>query len=199
MTDQDDPKFLAWIDLETTGLSMSEDYIVEWALLVTDFDLDRKFQRIESSVIQHGDAVKVLRRIKEQPIVKKMHTENGLIAELESGIGMTLRRSEKTICETLGRYGEPGDFLIAGSGVAQFDQPWIRHFMPSVDLFFRYSPFDIGSVRRFVELTLKRPDLILQDKKVHRAPVDVEFALSQARAFKEIFKDIVRPGSDEEM
>ena len=71
---------LVWIDCEMTGLSITDDALVEVAALVTDYELN---------VL--GDGVDVL--IKPPPesidqmvdVVRKMHTSSGLLTELENG------------------------------------------------------------------------------------------------------------------
>jgi oligoribonuclease len=131
--------------------------------------------------------------------VRNMHTESGLLRELDAGKGVPYRTVEKEVCTILAMVGEPGDFLIAGSGVAQFDQPWLRSHMASIDQFFQYAPYDIGMIRRFVKYTLGRPDLVPVENLEHRSMADLNDFITQARAFKAIFGDIVRPGVDEEV
>ena len=74
---------MVWIDCEMTGLSLTDDALIEVAVLVTDDQLN---------VL--GDGVDVVIRPPEGALeqmgdfVRNMHVESGLLEELPSGTSM---------------------------------------------------------------------------------------------------------------
>lgn len=183
MSPKTDPTRLAWIDLETTGLDLQRDTIIEIALVVTDMQL-HMLEAPYTSIVR-GDLWEFL--IKRDPFVLKMHTMNGLYSSLIEGEGKSYRQVTKDLVKILKEHGEIGDYLIAGSGVASFDLPWIKTHLPDVGMFLQYSAMDIGPMRRFIKYTVGRPEFVTEADDNHRALSDVAAFLDQAVNFKNLF------------
>lgn len=185
---------LAWVDIETTGLFQdpstknlamdpSADEILEVAVIVTDFDLQP--QTGYQSVVKldrHG-----LERLRANPEVAQMHAANGLIKECRAADAPSLAQVDDELDAMLRETTtfEKGEFMIAGSGVAQFDQPLIRARLPKFASWLVYYPFDIGVYRRVTKILagrdlVNRTPLSYGDAKLHRAYSDVEAHLEEA-------------------
>lgn len=188
---------LAFIDVETTGLDKQRDPIIEIAIVLTDMDLNRV--TVYSTPILTGKAF-LESRFKDNDYVREMHTKNGLLSCLESDTKWpTLEETEYRMTTILARYTEPGAVMIAGSGVAQFDQQVLRIQMPALDQWFAYYPMDVGVIRRFIKNVMRRDDLLLPEvESVHRALDDVNRALTEARHYREILGGKLIPALDEE-
>lgn len=138
------PWGLFWIDLETTGLDPQRDEILEIAVALTDFQLS-ELDRWETVVSMTPQG---MARIVADPFVGSMHADSGLFKESRDG-GLPLPVAVRMLEEFLENSEfEKGELIIAGSGVASFDRPFIRHHMPAVDEWLAYYPFDIGVFRR---------------------------------------------------
>lgn len=81
---------MVWIDCEMTGLSLSDDALIEVAALVTDSELNIL-----------GDGVDIVIRPPDQAletmpeVVRQMHTASGLLDELSGGT--TLADAEEQV------------------------------------------------------------------------------------------------------
>jgi oligoribonuclease len=82
MTSSEKSQNIIWIDCEMTGLSISDDALVEIGVLVTDSELNILGDGVDV-VIKASD----LQLAKMSDFVRKMHTDSGLLAEIPSGRG----------------------------------------------------------------------------------------------------------------
>lgn len=126
---------LAFLDLETTGLNEREGSIIELALVVTD---DRLKEQGRFSVIvnpmfgfDHMD-----------PYVVQMHTKNGLLKDIENGLGVRRYEAESAALKFVQQY--PEGMPLAGNTV-HFDKTWIKYHMPQLHAYFHYRIVDVTS------------------------------------------------------
>ena len=180
-----DPRWLVWVDLETTGLDHDHDYIIEFASVITDFNL-KVFGHVESLVRPPELTIEqLLAVIENDDFINEMHTRNGLKAALKLGPTLTTEKVEESFVYLLKNFGEPQEFLIAGSGVSGFDQPWLDKAMPEASQYWQYRAYDIGVMRRFVRYTLGRFDLFTKESTHHRSMDDVTEFIDQARYLRD--------------
>jgi len=178
-----------WIDLETTGTNERLDDIVEVGFIITDRELVEI--RSGSTVTQISE--RGWQRLKDTEVVFKMHTENGLIADLE-------RLNEEI--PTAGGYGkfivnlledmgvEPHHVMLAGSGVSHFDRRFMREQMPWLEGYLAYPSLDVGILRRFWRDVCGLEVSGLDEGKTHRGLDDIRCHLEEARWFREKFKSL---------
>lgn len=172
----------AFTDIETTGTNLDKDCVLEVACIVTDgrFREKGRFQSLvspkQSSLDQMGD------------YVRNMHTENGLLAELE-GTRPLMGMVEKDFAKFLKRYKNPDAHMyIAGNSVGSLDIPFLRKYAPRLwqhsahkgPLHYRYfcvSSFGIGiklATGVYPEITKPRG---------HRAMEDIEECIKEAKSY----------------
>lgn len=75
---------LAWIDVETTGLVASRDYLLEVACIVTDTQL-RPLAEPFHRVVQYDEAYVSIVKATANDFVREMHEKTGLWDRLTSG------------------------------------------------------------------------------------------------------------------
>lgn len=169
---------LLWVDLETTGSDLETSRIIEAAVIITDYDLNELEEF--SSVIGNPGMINLI----TDPYVKKMHTENGLIDDLNSGKGITEYAFETTVVSALEANNiKAHQIALAGSGVGHFDRRFLARDMPGLSSYLKYFVIDVGVMRRAIQMA-GQPDLWLdQSEKTHRALDDVRFHLKEMRHF----------------
>lgn len=192
------PSALAWIDLETTGLPVGNDYsgveILEIGLIVTDFDLKPYFGY--QGIVKMDDDIK--RALAANPEVVQMHLANGLLKESKESKD-TLREIES---EIIGMFKtrttqEKGEFMLAGSGVTAYDFNVLKEKMPELASYFSYFSLDIGIVRRAFNVLSGGADLVptisesfVEGNKKHRALEDIKAHLKEANEYKKFLRAI---------
>lgn len=181
---------LAWLDIETTSLPNGNDWsgvsVLEFAIVVTDFALNKEAGY--EAVIKLDQ--KAADELRGNEYVLNMHRENGLLQRAAKEATLTLAEVEQEIVAVLRETGlEPGEFMIAGSGVAAFDHPLIKDLMPELAKWFAYYPFDVGVLRRTLRILNHNQDLVppvkasYGESKAHRALADVLAHIQEAELY----------------
>ena len=131
---------LVWIDCEMTGLDLSVDELVEVAVVITDYDLtplDPGFAIVikpsAAALASMGD------------FVTNMHTESGLITELDTGVSLEV--AEAAVLEYITRFvPTPQTAPLAGNTIGT-DRAFINKYMPNVDAHLHYRSVDVSSIK----------------------------------------------------
>jgi oligoribonuclease (3'-5' exoribonuclease) len=178
---------LAFTDLETTHRQPDKGSIIEIATIITDQFLDVKGW--------YTQLVKPmpLRSESEDADVLRMHTENGLFADIarETEAGTILRRYEVELdlIEWLKDFGQP--LRLVGNSI-YFDQGWLAHHMPGLASRFHRHLFDITSINKFAELVA--PSIFNSRPRdgagKHRALTDAHHSLKTLRYYNNTLGDI---------
>lgn len=190
------PKHLLWIDIETTGLPEGTDYtdvhLLETGVILTDMALNR----IVGLTDVIGLTAAAADAIRKNDYVRKMHGASGLLKESIAS-KTTMTEAEDEIIAVLKENGVgKGEAMIAGSGVAAFDHPFIKAKMPRLNAYLAYFPYDIGIVRRMTR-TMIGKDVVnvpasYGDTKEHRAMNDVLAHLEEATLFQTYLRETAR-------
>jgi oligoribonuclease len=180
-----------FIDLELTGLETKHDDIVEFGVIGTTKNLTALFkQTIVVRPTLHG-----LTRIYNKPEVDHMFRDNGLLAELEIGREMdtllTVNEAEQEILAAMSKFPtrEDGKVILAGSGVWHCDLRFLQRHTPRLAARFDDREIlDVGIERRRYEAATGRSLSKVNEHKNHRADVDIQCHLDEARAFNAMYK-----------
>lgn len=196
---------LAWCDLETTGLPVPGDgimdyrglHLLEVAVLVTDLDLD-PIAGYHEVIRMTPEAAQALR---ENDYVREMHTKSGLITEsIKSEQALTLAEIDAEVDKFLQETTayDRGEFALSGSGVARFDHPIIDVKMPLFSKWLHYAEVDMGDVRRASTMfnhgqpvVNPVPESSRDGVKTHRAFDDVKAHLKEAVRYRDFFRKAV--------
>jgi oligoribonuclease len=181
---------MAWIDLESTGLDPELDPVLELGLILTDWDLN--------PIVGYSEVVEMTthgaERIRGNEVVREMHRKNGLLADSIKN-GAPLAQVEEEVIQLIREKttAEPGEVLLAGSGVSHYDQRVIEKQMPKLFRWLAYYTADVGSFRRQAQIyagkyiTPYNPSSY-GDEKLHRAYADVEAHLEEAQQYRDLFR-----------
>lgn len=167
------PAFVAWLDLETAGTD-EHDPILEVGVVLCRNEPDMPIVSERAWVPRMGEAELAVVRASAPPVVADMHDHNGPWRDLGAAVhddtapdlGMVDYRCSEWLRSTCGS----SHVALAGSGVSHFDRRFIRAQMPRTDRRLTHWAYDVGVVRRLLELA--NPDAVrpLPDGgKAHRA------------------------------
>lgn len=178
---------LLWTDIETTGLSVARDLIIEIAMTLTDDDLKVIGDPFSVVIKQNVNLANL------DPKVVAMHSSNGLWTEVVS----SKKRIEDAYYDMI-RFFEKNlglmDYkdklkstMMAGSSV-HFDRAWLMRDFDSVVDMLNYRIIDVSTIKSLAYKWAPRmlEKLPFSGESNHRAGRDVEISLAQARYFKDL-------------
>lgn len=181
---------LLWIDLETTGSELEGNEIIEIASVLTDHELNE----LDRHSIVVRPSPEAFGRMMLDPVVHKMHTDNGLIDDCTAS-RVTCKQADAYVVQWLNTFVRGHQrVLLSGSGVQHFDRKFIERDLPQLHKRLRWNFVDVGVVRRF--LSLWGLEHLIPQKgsdKSHRALDDILLHLEEARHYKELFSELGKP------
>jgi oligoribonuclease len=179
---------LVVLDLETTGLDPEKDPLLEIAFICVDNVTLEELGRFQSVVIPPS-----LDMLRIHPVVRDMHTTNGLFAEIfaaEDDMYVllnkkpTAERVEKEALDVLDSLTENCKRILTGNSI-HFDKSYLARHMPRLERKFHYGICDVSSARRV--LGTKRPTA--KEDVAHRAMADCEMSLAELKALRTAFQE----------
>jgi oligoribonuclease len=182
---------LVWIDCEMTGLSLQSDALVEVAALVTDYELNILGEGIDVIVKPPAAALEQM-----SDLVTKMHTDSGLLAELDAGL--TLREAQERVLDYVRQFApEPGKAALAGNSVGT-DRAFLARDMPDLERWLHYRIVDVSSIKELTRRWYPRAYFAAPLKSGnHRALADIAESIDELRYYrKAVF--VPQPGPDSE-
>jgi oligoribonuclease len=181
---------LLWVDCEFTGLDIEKDALIEVAAIITDFDLNIISGEPFEIIINPDDNLTPNAIKNMNSFVHDMHIKNGLIADLETGKGVSLENANKQFINFVKSY-IPNKYtaLLAGNTISS-DQKFLKKYMPKVIDHLHYRLVDVSTIK---ELSKKWYPEIHNPKEnhdsTHRAKDDIIDSINELKFYKEnIFK-----------
>jgi oligoribonuclease len=182
---------LVWIDCEMTGLDLDADALIEVAALVTDFDLNVLGEGVDVVVKPPAGALEQM-----EEIVRRMHTDSQLLAELDSG--MTLEEAEILILDYVKTHvPEPGKAPLAGNTVGT-DRMFLSRDMRKLESYLHYRIVDVSSIKELARRWYPKVYFAAPKKTGnHRALADIRESIEELRYYRAtVF--VPPPGPDSE-
>src|SRR5699024_9051644 len=95
--------------------------------------------------------------------VTTMHTDNGLIAEIDAGAGAPIVGVEAAAVRYLQAFcGTESKPLLAGNSIT-FDRNWLALHMPKLFAAFHYRSIDVTSIDQFATRATQLPNIHTDD------------------------------------
>ena len=226
MTDNPCP-YYCWVDLETTGLDLEDDAIIEIGAVLCEalpasLDTGDRFPGRMKEIDRFHFIVPPARHwtpVRWNKVVVKMHTESGLLAEVEEARAFfnsadppaqltrsdgsqwcrAIAEADASLSHWLGAHiGTKWlhEVRMAGSGVSHFDLERVRKWMPQTMTWFSWRPFDVGQIEEFFHL-FELPTFgeihpeAREQLKTHRALSDLEYHLAEYEWIRAFFEGAV--------
>lgn len=165
---------LVLVDIETTGLKVRKDVVIEVAVLPVGRDLiplDYGF----SVVVRHQLALPEMNET-----VRRMHTDNGLLAELEADGPdvMWPLGANVALCDYVSAFATKNTVPMAGSSI-RFDRNFLEVEMPSFEQWFHYRCVDISTMKELYLRWFPTEGEPPKKKKGHRGIDDCYESLAE--------------------
>jgi oligoribonuclease len=182
---------IVWIDCEMTGLSLTNDALIEVAALVTDYELNQLGDGIDLVIKPPSEALEQM-----DDFVRDMHTSSGLLEELSTGI--TMAEAEAQVLAYVREWAPEAAKAPLGGNTVGTDRGFLARDMPKLESHLHYRIIDVSSIK---ELALRWfPRAFFNSPKKaggHRALADIRESIAELRYYREaIF--VAPPGPDSE-
>jgi len=171
---------LIWIDLEMTGLSPSDDVIIEIATIVTDSDLN---MLAEGPVYAIHQSDELLDGMDEWNT--NQHGHSGLTERVRNS-SITTAQAEADTIAFLQKWVPAGRSPMAGNSICQ-DRRFLANYMPALERYFHYRNLDVSSVKELARRW--RPEVLNGFKKsgAHLALDDIRDSIAELKHYRETF------------
>jgi oligoribonuclease len=180
---------IVWIDCEMTGLSLTDDALIEVAALVTDFELNQLGDGVDVVITPPPAALEQM-----EPFVREMHTRSGLLTALISGT--TMEQAQKQVLSYVRKWvPEPRKAPLGGNTVAT-DRGFLTRDMPELEAWLHYRIIDVSSIKELSRRWYPRAYFNAPAKSGgHRALADIRESIAELRYYREaVF--VPAPGPD---
>lgn len=165
------PKKLFWVDLEMTGLDPAEDFILEVAAIITDFNF-KELVRYEARISYAPEAVS--ERMGRNPWWETVpENKEEFLRNLDTGKGLEKVEQELSALLTEQFADEP--VILAGNSIHQ-DRKFIARWWPILNKQLHYRMLDVSSLKIYMQ---GKYGMEFQKKKVHRALDDIEESMAE--------------------
>ncbi|HEV7626297.1 MAG TPA: oligoribonuclease [Streptomyces sp.] len=180
---------MVWIDCEMTGLSLSDDALIEVAALVTDSELNVLGDGVDVVIRPPAEAL-----VSMPEVVREMHTASGLLDELDDGT--TLADAEQQVLAYVRKHApEAGRAPLCGNSVGT-DRGFLARDMADLETHLHYRIVDVSSVKELARRWYPRAYFNSPSKSGnHRALADIRESIAELRYYREaVF--VPQPGPD---
>lgn len=174
------PTRLLWVDLEMTGLSPSEDVLLEIAVEVTDFNF-KTLESYEARIRQDYDTV-VERMQKNIWWRDYPANRDEFLSKLEEG--KSLPEVEREMLDLISRHWTDEMAVIAGNSIYN-DRLFIKQWMPELDLKLHYRMLDVSSLKILMQ---GKYGVVFEKQDVHRAFDDIQASIAELQHYIDWFK-----------
>jgi oligoribonuclease len=170
---------LVWIDCEMTGLNPETDCLVEVAVVITNSDLEVLDAGLDVVIKPRPDSWANM-----SDFVRNMHTESGLIDEVEGGL--SLEDAERAILDYIKRFvPNAKEAPLAGNTIGT-DRMFLNKYMPQLDQHLHYRNIDVSSIKELTRRWYPRVYFQLPKKDGgHRALADILESIQELRYYRQ--------------
>lgn len=181
------PRYLCWLDLETTGTDPAQDAVIEvyahFARFAEPWDL------LDPDHVAMGDPGKFLDRVLScktwdgvDSFVVDMHARSGLLVEAIKSDVLAPAVDEELVRALPADHVAMGDeeIVLAGSSV-HFDLAFVRGSFPKFAKHLSHRVFDVSAMRLLAHALGMPYRETPEEEKAHRAKADVMESIRRGR------------------
>ena len=181
--------YLVWIDCEMTGLDLKVDELCEIAVVITTEQLELVDPGLQLVI---RPSVAAIANMNE--FVTNMHTESGLILELESGLPVEV--AEQQVLDYIKRWvPQERTAPLAGNSIGT-DRMFLLKQMPQLESHLHYRNVDVSSLKELARRWYPRTYFNMPKKAGgHRALADILESIKELSYYRETIL-VAAPGPD---
>jgi len=184
-----------WIDIETTGLDLNRDSILEVAWFVTD---ERLLKLTEGkTAMMHHPLMSVVDKLMKNDFVLNMHQTSGLYesyiwAHEGQGNMLVVEDLEEQILQSIESVNKDWEqtVMLAGASV-HFDKGFLSRDMPRLSEMLSHRHLDTSSIRLMMNACGVNYMSVVKDRVAHRALDDIEETYDMAQQYFEYVKEAI--------
>lgn len=172
-----------------TGLDLEHDALIEVACIVTDAELTVLGEGIDVVIRPEPETVAQM-----NDFVRTMHTNSGLITELDGG--MSMEEAESTVLDYIRQYcPDPKKAILGGNSIGT-DKNFLSRDMPAVIEHLHYRVLDVSTIKELARRWYPRAYFKAPPKTGnHRALGDIIDSINELRYYRQaVF--VPAPGPD---
>lgn len=189
---------IAWIDVETSGLTPEGNDLLEIAAMVTtgpdyscaDAGLALTVHPQRFVHLDPTDATAALRSQMPEPVTE-MHTESGLLEDIAKGRSVPLGEADELVHAYLEKHFGPREAILGGNSIS-LDRSFLEVYAPKTYAHLHYRSLDCTSVyelvRRLPSVDEGTPLQAEPQGVTHRAMADVLTSIAQARLLSGVLR-----------
>lgn len=162
-----------------TGLNPEADCLVEVAVVITNSELEILDAGLDVVIKPRPDSWQNM-----NDFVRNMHTESGLINEVETGL--ELEAAEQVILDYIKKFvPNAKEAPLAGNTIGT-DRMFLNKYMPALDQHLHYRNIDVSSIKELTRRWYPRVYFQMPKKEGgHRALADILESIQELRYYRE--------------
>ncbi len=167
---------LIWLDMEMTGLDPETCVPLQVAIVITSADLE-ELDSMEATIWAPEAKLQEM-----QPIVRRMHTDNGLIDDVRKS-QMSLHEVERKMLFMISRWSKPAAGVLAGNSIHQ-DRRFLAKYFPAVHGYLHYRMVDVSTIKELAQRWYGQEALAVKGGSQHTALADVRASIAELRHYR---------------
>ena len=168
---------MVWMDLEMTGLDDQTCTIVQIATIITDSSLNELAHK-DIVVWQPESSLESM-----VPIVRKMHTDNGLLDRIRAS-DTSLDQAESATLSMVQEHVPYRRGILAGNTIWQ-DRRFLIRYMPLLEKFLHYRMVDVSSIKLLAGAWYKHKKDAPAKRSSHTALEDIRQSIEELKHYRE--------------
>lgn len=172
----DSKDLIVWLDMEMTGLEPDICVPLQIAGVITSAELD-ELDSVEVTIWQPDSRLETI-----EPFVRRMHTDNGLLAKVRSS-DQSLADAERKMIGLVAKWCRPGEAVLAGNTIYQ-DRRFLAAHFPVFHGLLHYRMIDVSSFKEVIRRWYGPESGFSKPSSGHTALADARESIAELKHYR---------------